>query len=188
MKIRVGKKLYDCNLMARTVVRFWRDWGFSFSEEWYKDIRAFNPDDDRHRELLMQLAYTAIGAPMSYKAFCQKVLDDKDFFVTANAVRFLVFECRMTPDGKKIPNYGIPNDELTFLAQVAIARIPDAWLDELKYYQIVQLIQRIGMLQSPDTYKTEIMDGEELDKFHGLTDERKRKISEYLQKQMSGEQ
>lgn len=177
MKIEVGGKTYDCCVMARTVIRYWQQWRESFQDAWIKCGSR-----EEREKMLTQLAYTASGAEIPYSDFKKAAESEPSFKDSAAILRLIIFECRIEPTGVKNPDYGIPNDEITLLAQMSIAGMPGEWLDEFKYYELVQIIGRVAMLNNMDT-SVEIMDEEDVDAFHGITDKQKKQVSEYLKRQ-----
>ena len=174
MKIPVGQAVYDCSVCARTVIRFWQRWGVPFRDEWYK---ADSPE--KRDELLKKLFYVSAGVELPFAEFSEQADADHGFSLSASALRYIIFECNLT-GGKRGADYGIPNDEVTFLARILISGIPDAWLDQFKYYELHEIMQRQSLLQDPATYETEVMSESEQDAFYGITKEKQSKISEYI--------
>lgn len=176
MKILVNDTVYECSTAARTLIKYWQRNGASFHEQWMKKC---NNSEDK-RELLIRLVYSGLK-DVPFEKFKADAEADDTFVTSALAIKGLVFACNLKPS-KPSPDYGIPNDEVTFLANFAIHGLPDAWLDEFTYYQIIEIIQRKALIQNPDTYKIEIATSDEVEALQGLTEKKKKQISEYLRK------
>ena len=135
MTIFVDGQEYDVSTSARTVIKYWQKYGTSFLDDFQEAARAGNI-----LEVLARLVHCGIAPKVPFKQFKERAERDKQFIPSALALKTLMFISR-TKQGKPGPNYGIPNDELTFLARCAIHSIPDPWLDQFTYAQIRDIMR-----------------------------------------------
>lgn len=177
MLLEVNGTKYECSICARTVIRFWQYFKVSFLDEWNEATKS--ADVDYMLKLLKQLVYASSNCKKTYQEFETEANKDKNFLSQAYNLKDIIFECNFT--APKQPDNGIPSDIVTFLANILICRIPDCWLDQFKYFELAEIINRKSFIENPDNYKNVMISKSELDRFDGITEERERSISEYIQ-------
>lgn len=175
MKIPVNGKLYGCNVCARTVIKFWIRFKVSFLDAWCDPETDF----EKRKLLLKQLFYVSADIEEPFADFSEQADADEDFILNARSLKAIIFECNLDPVKNPV-DYGIPSGEITFLANFASAGLPDCWLDQFKYFDIIAIIQRKSMIENPKTYETARMTQEESNEFFGITKDREESISKYI--------
>lgn len=171
MKFVVNGKIYDCTITAWTPIRYYLRYRESFLKAWHKA-------DDK-TELLKRLFYIAINDKnLSFDTFQKECEADAEFISSAYVLFGLVFG--NDHKQRKTEDYGIEYNELTFLAVFGKSGLPEKVLDELTYFDIMEIFAIQGDLQNPDNYQYRIATPEERKKAFGITKEAEAELEKFL--------
>ncbi len=171
MKFFVNGKPYNCITTAWTPIRYYLRYRKSFLKEWNESIDK--------TELLMRLFYIAINdSNLSFADFKKECEADEIFEASA----FALFRIIFASDHKKrkSEDYGIEYNELTFLATFGKSGLPEKVLDELTYFDVMEIFAIQGDLQNPDNYKHRMATPEERKQVFGITAEVEAELEKYL--------
>lgn len=179
MKFSVNGKLYDCIITAWTPIRYFLRYRESFTTAWHNVTSIGNFDIEEQEKLLTELFYVAINdKDLSFTEFQSEAKADKDFYSTAFLLFSMVFEnnCKKR-DGN---DYGVEYNELTFLATFGKSGLPEKVLDELIYYDVMEVMAIQGDLSDPENYKYKMATTDEIKVASGITKKDEEEIEKYL--------
>lgn len=179
MKFNVNGKIYDCVITAWTPIRYYLRYRESFLKEWNRVITSEDFDIKAQMALLTRLFYIATNDKnLSFTEFQQEVEADKSFYSTAFTLFLIVFE----NNGKKrkSSDYGIEYNELTFLAIFGKSGLPEKVLDELLYFDIMEIFAIQGDLTDPKNYEYRMATAEERKMAYGITEQDELELEKFL--------
>lgn len=179
MKFTVNGKPYDCIITAWTPIRYYLRYRESFTSAWNKVHTIDNFDMDAQKTLLTRLFYIAINQhDFSFTEFQKEADADENFFSTAFLLFAVVFEnnCKK----RNSADYGIEYNELTFLASFGKSGLPEKVLDELLYFDVVEIMAIQGDLSDPELYKHKMATPEERIVASGITKKNEEELEKFL--------
>jgi len=103
---------------------------------------------------------------------------DEDFSSTAFLLYTMVFEnkCKKR-DGN---DYGIEYNELTFLASFGKSGLPEKVLDEMIYFDVIEVMAIQGDMSDPENYKYKMATAEEISMASGITKKDEEDLEKFL--------
>jgi hypothetical protein len=135
---------------------------------------------DAQKQLLAKLFYTAINDEnLSFGEFQREAERDENFFYTALILFQVIFE--NTHAKRKGGDYGLVYNELTFLAMFGNSGLPARVLDELSYFDVMEIFAIQGDLANPETYKYKMATPEERKLAFGITKQAETELEKFLQ-------
>lgn len=174
MKFHVNNKSYDCIISAWTPIRYYLRYRQSFLSEWNK-----NNDNTEREHLLKKLFYIAINRnDLLFSEFQKEAEADERFFSTAFTLFLIIFANSNKP--RNGHDYGIEYNELTFLAMFGKSGLPEKVLDELTYFDIMEVFSIQGDLSNPDTYEYRMASDEERKMALGISKQAEEELEKFL--------
>lgn len=183
MKFLVNGKKYDCIITAWTPIRYFVRYRESFTTAWGRVTNIENFNVKEQEKLLMQLFYTAInGGDLTFTQFQKEAEADEDFYSSAFLLYTMVFEnnCKK----RESTDYGIEYDEFVFLASFGKSGLPEKILDELVYFDVMEIMSIQGDLSNPESYKYKMATSEESKVALGVSKKDEEELEKFL---MGGE-
>lgn len=179
MKFKVNGILYDCILTAWTPIRFYLKFRQSFITEWGKINSLENFDLQAQKELLTKLFYIAINnKDLPFAKFQAEAEADENFFSTAFLLFTMIYENNSKK--RKSNDCGIEYTELTFLAVFGKSGLPEKVLDELLYFDIIEIFAIQGDLADPKLYEYKMATPEERKMAFGITEQDEAELEKFL--------